>query len=227
MNLNFKSIFSQSISIIKENIKEIIILTLLSSFFVFQTSRMAQLIEQVKSLPTLLFALFAVISPLLYLIFLLLLLFIILNKESKLRVSYLKIIQYIILRLIPIIATNLLNGLIVFFGFLLLFIPGIIWFFMFSQAYLFSLIDGMGPIQALRMSKISTNNNKRKLFNLYFLFGFIYGLPGFFLSILSKLLNLPNVVLIFIQVFSSYLWLINSYVIWKILKQNMNSQNFA
>jgi hypothetical protein len=227
MNLNFKSIFSQSMLLIKANIGEIVILSFISTFFVFLTTKMIQLIGQIKDIPTILLAFLAAISPLLFFVFYLLLLFIILNKESGLEVSYLKMLQYIFTRLIAITATGILYWLIVVVGYLLLIIPGFIWFFMFSQAYLFSLIDGMGPIQALRTSKISTNKSKRKLFNLYFLFGLIYGLPQFILSILSKLLNLPNVTLIYIQVFNSYLWLTNNYVIWKILKQNMNSKNLT
>ncbi|KKP33063.1 MAG: hypothetical protein UR23_C0050G0006 [Candidatus Roizmanbacteria bacterium GW2011_GWA2_32_13] len=227
MNLDFKPIFSQSILIIKENIREIVILSFISTYFVFQTTKMAQLIEQINNIPTILLALLAVISPLLFLIFHLLLLFIIINKEVGLNAPYLKMIQYIFTRLISISVTGILNWLIVLFGYFLFIIPGIIWSFTYSQAYLFSLIDGMGPIKALKTSKISTNKNKRKLFNLYFLFGLIYGLPELFLSILVKLLNLPNIVLIFMQVFTSYLLLVNNYVIWKILKQNMNSQNLT
>ena len=227
MNLDFKPIFSQSILIIKENIREIVILSFISTYFVFQTTKMAQLIEQINNIPTILLALLAVISPLLFLIFHLLLLFIIINKEVGLNEPYLKMIQYIFTRLISISVTGILNWLIVLFGYFLFIIPGIIWSFTYSQAYLFSLIDGMGPIKALKTSKISTNKNKRKLFNLYFLFGLIYGLPELFLSILVKLLNLPNIVLIFMQVFTSYLLLVNNYVIWKILKQNMNSQNLT
>lgn len=225
MNLNFKSIFSQSLIIIKANIREILILSFIATFFVFQITKMVQLIEQIKDIPTILIAFLAAISPLLFLIFYLLLLFIIINKESGLDASYLKMIQYIITRLIAVTVTGLLNWLIVLFGYLLLIIPGFIWFFMYSQAYFFSLIDGMGPLQALRTSKIATNTSKRKLFNLYFLFGFIYGVPVFLLSILSKLLNLPDIVLTYIQVFGSYLLLTNNYVIWKVLKQNMKSQN--
>lgn len=227
MNLSFKSIYSQSVLIIKNNIREIIILSFLSTFFVFQTSRMSQLIEKISNVPTVLLALLAVISPLLFLILHLLILFIVINKELGLDSSYLKMIQYIFTRLIAISVTGILMWLIVFFGYLLLIIPGIIWFFTYYQAHFFSLIDGMGPIQALKMSKIATYKNKRKLFNLYYLFGFIIGLPLFILSILSKLLHLPDIVLMFMQVFFSYLLLINNYVIWKTLKQNMNSQNLV
>lgn len=225
MNLDFKTVFFKSNILIKANIKEIIILSLINTVFVFLTTKITLLIEQIKDFPTILLAFLAAISPLLFLVFHLLILFIIINKESGLGASYLKMIQYIFTRLIAVTITGILNWIIVFFGSLLLFVPGFIWFFMYSQAYFFALIDGLSPFQALRTSKIATNTSKRKLFNLYFLFGSIYGVPVLLLFILLKLLKLPDIILTYIQVFFSYLLLINNYVIWKILKQNMNSQN--
>lgn len=223
MKLDFKSIFSQSSLIIRANIREIIILTIISSLFVFLTTKMSQLIEQVKDIPSLILAFFAALSPLLFLISCLLILFIVINKESGLSVSYLKMIRYILTRLISLAATNLLNWFIVFFGFLLLFVPGVIWYFTYSQAYLFALIDGMGPIKSLKASKIATNKNKWQLFNLFFLFGLIYGVP----IELFSLLHLPITFQLPMQVFIFYLSSITNYVIWKTLKQNMNSQNLA
>jgi uncharacterized membrane protein len=133
-------------------------------------------------------------------------------------------IKYSLTRIFNVIVTDLLFFIIICVGYLLLLIPGFIWFFMYGQAHFYSLIKGMGPFQALKASKLATNKSKRTLFNLYFLFGLvmslIFGLP----IQLVIIFHLPAYLLTFLQLFATYVYLINGYVIWKILDTNITVQ---
>lgn len=225
MDLSFKSIFSQSNATLKLHIKEIVILTVINTGFVFLFSKLSYFIEQVKNVPTALLAFFVAFSPIFIAILFLLLPIIILNKESGQNASYQKMIHYVITRLIPLMGTNILYGLIVFAGNLLFIVPGLVWYYSYGQASFFSLIDGTGPIQSLKLSRIATKKSKRKIFNLVVIIGLVYGFPLAIVTIILTVFRIPEFLILnmCIETFGTYLFSITSYVIWKTLRQNMVS----
>ena len=64
------------------------------------------------------------------------------------------------------VGVNLLYGLIVLAGMLLLIVPGIIWSIMFCHCKYFVVDKGMGPIEALKASAKNTEGVKWELFGL-------------------------------------------------------------
>ena len=70
---------------------------------------------------------------------------------------------------------SILYGLIIFVGFVLLIVPGIIWSIKFQFFPYFMVDRGTGIIESLKLSSKITNNNKWRLF----LFGLVQGLVGF------------------------------------------------
>lgn len=223
MDLSFKSIFSQSTSILKSNKKEVIVLTVINTYFLYLITNLSRIIEQVKDAPSAIFAFFVAITPILSALLFLLLPIIILNKESGHNISYPKMIQYTATRFIPLAITNIMYGAIVLVGYLLFIIPGLIWFYTYGQAHLFSLIDGLNPIQSLKMSKMVTKKCKRKLFNVLALIGIVYGVPLALINLVLTIFKIPEFMVLSmgIEVFGSYLFSITNYVIWKTLRQNM------
>lgn len=89
---------------------------------------------------------------------------------------------------------SLLYGLIVFVGFILLIVPGIIWGIKF-QYFPYAMVDrGTGVIESLKLSSKITNNNKWKLF----LFNLVQGLImllGFLLLGIGILIAMPVTVM--------------------------------
>lgn len=225
MDLSFKSILSQSNATLKSHIKEILVLTVINTGFVFLFSKLSYFIEQIKNVPTALWAFFVALSPIFITILFLLLPIIILNKESGQNASYQKMIHYIITRFVPLMGTNILYGLIVLGGYLLFIVPGLVWYYSYGQASFFSLIDGTGPIQSLKLSRIATKKSKRKLFNLIALIGLIYGIPLALIGLLLTLFKMQEFLILnmCIETFATYLFSITSYIIWKTLRQNMIS----
>lgn len=223
MDLSFKSVFSQSNAALKLHIKEIVVLTVINTGLVFLFSKLSYFIEQIKNIPTALLAFFVAFSPIFIAILFLLLPIIILNKESGQNTSYQKMIHYVITRLIPLMGTNILYGLIVFGGYLLFIVPGLVWYYSYGQASFFALIDGTGPIQSLKLSRIATKKSKRKIFNLIALIGIVYGIPLALVTIILTVFKIPEFLFLnmFIETFATYLFSVSSYVIWKTLRQNM------
>ena len=74
--------------------------------------------------------------------------------------------------LLPFVAASILYGLIVFAGFILLIVPGVIWGVKFSLYPYFIVDRNMGPVQALKASAHATTSAKWHLF----LFGILLGL---------------------------------------------------
>jgi len=74
--------------------------------------------------------------------------------------------------LLPFVAASILYGLIVFAGFILLVVPGIVWGVRFSLYPYFIVDRNMGPVQALKASAQATTGEKWHLF----LFGILLGL---------------------------------------------------
>ena len=224
MDLSFKSIVNQSITTFKSNIKEVFILSSIITYLLYLYLHPDPITRYIKNAPTGAFVLFLffVIIPVLIATLLLLLPIIIINKESGRDTSYIKMIQYVLSRLFFVFFTNILYGLIVFAGSFLI-IPGWIWYFSYSQANLFSLIDGMGPIQSLKLSKIATKKSKRKLFNLLALIGLVFGLPLYILNLVLTLITLPELMILsaYISIISIYFYLVVNYTIWKTLRREM------
>lgn len=181
------------------------------------------LISRIVNINFMLFLLFLLIIVIVYIFSVFLLPIIILNRESGQSISYPKMIQYLLSRFIPIVITNALLTLIVFIGSILLIIPGIIWQYTFSQAHLFTLIDGFSPIQSLKLSRRATQGSKMKIFNLTFLMGVIYGVPLAVLSIFLTAFKIPEFLILnmALGVFGSCLYSVTNYVIWKRLKQKL------
>jgi hypothetical protein len=120
---------------------------------------------------------------------------------------------------------NILHIFIVFFGYLLFIIPGIILSLTLSQAGLFALIDGSGPVRSLQLSRKATQGVKIKLLNLSFLTGIVYGLPIALIGMVLTAFKIPEflVLNLILGVFGSCLYAITNYVIWKQLKNRMIS----
>lgn len=136
------------------------------------------------------------------------------NNEHQTSASFSKMVSYVLRSVGRLFGTTFLVGLIVGGGYLLLIIPGVILSLMYSQAYYLTLIDGLGPIDALKQSKILTKYNKKKIFNIYFLVGvlsLVVYLPLAFLKIPSYITNL------FEYAWGAYMMILN-YIIFKKLK---------
>jgi len=223
MDLSFKSIHYQTVLILKSNTKEIVVLTLINTFLISLFSKLSQIIEKINDVPTALLAFLVALTPIIIAVLFLLLPIIILNKESGHNISYQKMIQYVLTRFIPLIGTNILFGLIVFAGYLLFIIPGLVLYYSYGQASFFTLIDGTGPIQSLKLSKIATKKSKRKIFNLVAIIGLVYGVPLAIVTIILTVFKIPEFLILnmCIETFGTYLFSISSYVIWKTLCQNM------
>ncbi len=77
--------------------------------------------------------------------------------------------------LLPFIAGSIVYVLIIFGGFVLFIIPGIIWGIKFSLFPYFIVDEGLGPIEAMKASSRATTGAKWDLF----LFGLLLGLINF------------------------------------------------
>ncbi|PIY69271.1 hypothetical protein COY90_01545 [Candidatus Roizmanbacteria bacterium CG_4_10_14_0_8_um_filter_39_9] len=136
------------------------------------------------------------------------------NSEHNTSASFSTMVSYILRSAGRIVGTTILVGLVVVGGYLLLIVPGIIFSLMYSQAYYLSLIDGLGPMESLKQSKILTKFNKKKIFNIYFLVGvlsLVIYMPLAFLKIPSYITNL------FEYAWGGYMMILN-YTIFKKLK---------
>jgi hypothetical protein len=72
-------------------------------------------------------------------------------------------------RLLPVLGTGLLMGLCIMGGFIALIIPGIILVLMFYVAVPVTVIEHLGPLEALKRSRALTDGYKGALFGLNFL----------------------------------------------------------
>lgn len=91
---------------------------------------------------------------------------------------------------LPYFFANFLYSLIIFAGFILLIIPGIIWAIKF-QYFPYIMVDrGTGIIESLKLSSKITNGNKWKLFLFNFVQGLVYIL-GFLLLGIGILAAIP------------------------------------
>lgn len=136
------------------------------------------------------------------------------NNEHNTSASFSTIISYILRSAGRIVGTTILVGLVVGGGYVLLIVPGIIFSLMYSQAYYLTLIDGLGPVAALKQSKVLTKYNKKKIFNIYFLVGvlsLVVYMPLALLKIPSYITNL------FEYAWGAYVMILN-YTIFKKLK---------
>jgi hypothetical protein len=79
-------------------------------------------------------------------------------------------------RLLPVLGTALLVGLVVALGFVLLIVPGVILMCMFWLAIPSVVIEGNGGADALTRSKQLTDGYKSKIFGILFVFGLIGGI---------------------------------------------------
>lgn len=86
------------------------------------------------------------------------------QNENMSNTNILTATKLILPRIIPIILVNIVVGLIVAGGILLLIIPGLIWYFMYSQAYLYVLLENKSISESLGLSKRLTNKNKHNIF---------------------------------------------------------------
>lgn len=87
------------------------------------------------------------------------------------------------------LAAAILYGLIIFGGFILLIIPGIIWAIKFSLCFYFIVDKGLGPIEALKASSRTTMGVK-------------WDLLGF--GIICGLINLLGLLCLIVGVFATY-----------------------
>lgn len=78
-------------------------------------------------------------------------------------------------RLLPVLGVGVLMGVCILLGLAALIIPGIILVFMFYVAIPVTVIEHLGPIDALKRSKALTDGYKGTLFGLNFLIGLISG----------------------------------------------------
>jgi hypothetical protein len=157
-----------------------------------------------------------------FVIFLLqsLLIIIVVGRETGYSVPFLKNIQYMLTRLIPVFLTFCLSQIIISIGSLLLVIPGIIFMIGYSQAFNFALIGGDSPISALKKSWQITKGKRFLLFGLYFLFVIIIDAPFLLINILLIFIKFPYYLLYFLGSIMSSIFFIINYVLWKTLNQN-------
>ena len=90
--------------------------------------------------------------------------------------------------------TMILYSLIIFGGFLLLVIPGIIWSVKFSLSYYFVIDKGLSPIEALKASARTTTGVKWELFGFSILCGLICVL-GFICLVVGLFAAYPTVLI--------------------------------
>ena len=99
---------------------------------------------------------------------------------------------------IKLLTASILQGLVIFVGFLLLIIPGIIFALMFSFTKLIVVDTGVGPIDALKQSMTITKGARLQLFKLALVLFFlnIFGIlliVGFFITVPISLFSLVYV----------------------------------
>lgn len=88
-------------------------------------------------------------------------------------------------RLLPVLGVGLLMTLCIMLGFVALVIPGVILIFMFYVAVPVTVIEHLGPIDALKRSKALTDGFKGSLFALNFLVALIGGGIGLVVGIVK------------------------------------------
>jgi uncharacterized membrane protein len=115
--------------------------------------------------------------------------------------------------LIPVFLTEILYLIIVGLGFVLLIIPGIILFVMFSQAVFFALLEAKSPQDALKASRKLTNGNRWNLFIFYLIVGVITVL----LNIVVGNIFPPIVVQLADKLVDSFM-LVVTFALWRTLK---------
>jgi uncharacterized membrane protein len=89
-------------------------------------------------------------------------------------------------RLLPVLGVGLLMALCILLGLAALIIPGVIMIFMFYVAVPVTVIEHLGPIDALKRSKALTDGFKGALFGLNFLVGLIGAGIGLVVGIIDE-----------------------------------------
>ena len=76
-------------------------------------------------------------------------------------------------RFLPILGTAICVGFAGVFGVLLLIVPGVIWFIMWSVAVPVCVVEQLGPIDSMRRSTALTRGHRWKIFGIFLLLGVI------------------------------------------------------
>jgi len=149
-----------------------------------------------------------------------LLIILILKSEAGLSASFFQTAHYVLIRLFPVFFALLFLYIITTVGFLLFIIPGVIFSIAYSQTFNFALIEGDGPIAALKKSWQITKGSRRQLFNIYALFGFTTGIPLFLIALcISIIFKSPVYSQYLMTATTSIIFIVFNYVLWKMLKQ--------
>jgi len=102
------------------------------------------------------------------------------------------------------LVTNILYILIVWGGFILFIVPGIIWSIQFSLALYYVVDKGLGPIEALKASSRTTKGVKLELFGLGIIGMFIM-LAGLLCLIVGMFVTYPLVMIAYALVYKQLL----------------------
>lgn len=231
MRLNFKLTFDASLWLIKKNIKTLLLVSLLNcvGYYLYTyvvlpsipTFNPSMKAAEVMSLSFKMFIFTIVVNIISSLLSFLEYAFILVSTVSNSMTPptpIAKQFQYILKRIIPLILTSVLSGLLVFLGTLFFIIPGLLFITKYSQALHFCLIDGENPINSLKYSARITKGNYMRLTWIYFLFSIIH-----LVLLIPLFLPIPSFLKIAWYSFILTLGILVNYVIWKILKQNFYS----
>jgi hypothetical protein len=145
-------------------------------------------------------------------------LILIISRDIAPPVPFAKQLRYVLGRLIPLYLTAAFYSVIVGLGTVFFIIPGIIFAIKYSQAAMFSVVDGDNQSNAFKHSAEITRGNYLRIIRQAFVVGILYLillLPVIFLPI-------PSFIKIFYYFVVLFIGEIVNYVTWKILKQNFN-----
>lgn len=217
MQLSLGSIIRESFRLVKKYFALFLLTAVFYTVFVYIYLGLAVYIP-----PILRFLLSGIVQNVIFYISNSLLILIILSFETKSVLSIPKIIQYLITRLIPLIVVWYLIQFITIIGLILFIIPGIIFSIAFSQAIYFVLIDGLGPIAALKSSWNLTKGKRRFLFDLIWQYTFILGIIYLPFYLLTLIPQIPKFIQMYIGAIGLSVFMIAGYVVWKNLKLHQN-----
>jgi hypothetical protein len=111
-------------------------------------------------------------------------------------------------RLLPLMGTQILVGLIVLLGFVLLIVPGVIFSLWFLIVGPVVILEGVAGTSALGRSRELMRGNLGKGFSLMFVVGILCGIIGWILGIVIALVPWPHPSLaVFVQTVVPVLWL--------------------
>jgi hypothetical protein len=94
------------------------------------------------------------------------------------RVDLMESMRIGLRRFFPVVGVALLVTFLGALGFLLLIVPGLIWFMMWFVAMPVCVVEGLGPWRSMKRSAALTKGNRWKIFGLWFVVALIGGIMG-------------------------------------------------